>query len=103
MNGDFFHTEKLLDYYKRQIWKMLVLFENKDEYGYKHAMRIHSELKKIPQIIPELKGNHKLSVVILKVGVLVDKLKSLDGEHWFVKNHTMESLNLIDEILEDLK
>lgn len=92
----------LIEYYKNQIFKILGLYESKDENGYKFAIRISSELNQLPSIIPELNNDYRFIIVLMKVDILTEELYFLDGKHRFVKNHVMESLNILDQIKEGL-
>ncbi|WP_405101429.1 hypothetical protein [Oceanobacillus sp. FSL H7-0719] len=98
-----FNTDDLFEYYKNQIFKMLGLFESKDEFGYKVGIRIKSELEQMPQQFNSLYGDYRYNRVVSKIDVLIDELFMLDGEHQFVKNHVMETMNLLDEIKEGMK
>lgn len=97
-----YDINSLFDYYKNQIFKMLGLFESRDENGYKFGIKIISELEKLPNQFNELYGDYRFNVVLAKVDAIVDELLLLDGEHQFVKSHVMETLNLLDDIREDL-
>lgn len=98
-----FNVDGLIDYYKNQVYKMLGLFESKDVNGYKVGIRIQSELEKMPNQFKELYDDYRYNIVISKLDILIDELMLLDGEHQFVKNHVMETMNLLDDIKEGLK
>lgn len=98
-----FNTHELFGYYKNQIFKMLGLFEKKDKNGFKVGIRIKSELEQMPLQFNELYDDYRFNRVISKIDVLIDELLLLDGEHQFVKNHVMETMNLLDEIKDGLK
>lgn len=92
--------DKVINYYINQVFKMLGLFEDKNKHGYKHAIKILSELEQLPEQYPHLQDEYKYKIILIKVGVIADELFFLDGDHQFVKNHVMESLKILDEIKE---
>lgn len=96
------YSSSLLEYYGNQVFKMLGLFEVKDPNGYRHAIKIRSEMAQLPFQIDRLNGDERFGIVLAKVDVLIEELFFLDGEHQFVKSHVMESRKLINEIKEGL-
>lgn len=97
------HTiDDLFNYYKSQVFKMLGMFESKDINGFKYSIRILSEMSQLPKQLPKLDDDYRYNIVLAKIDVLAEELYFLDGEHQFVKNHVMESLNLLDSIREGL-
>lgn len=98
-----FNIDGLFDYYKNQVFKMLGLFESRDANGYKVGIRIQSELDKLPNQFKGLYDDYRFNIVISKLDILIDELMLLDGDHQYVKNHVMETCNLLDNIKEGLR
>lgn len=98
-----FNTDDLFEHYKNQVFKMLGLFESKDENGFKFGIRIKSELESLPYQFNSLYDDYKYNIVISKIDTIIDELLLMDGEHQFVKNHVMEACNLLDEVEEGLR
>ena len=103
MENNQYNTNGLFDYYKNQVFKILGLFESKDVNGYRHGMKIRSEMVNLPEQFQKLYSDYRFNIVISKMDILIEELKLMDGEHQFVKNHVMESLNLLQSIKEGLQ
>ncbi|WP_143804816.1 hypothetical protein [Paraliobacillus ryukyuensis] len=67
-------------------------------YGYMYAIRIYTELEELPELIPELNDNYKFVIVLDKLGIILNGLISFDTPLQLIKNHTFESMNLLDDI-----
>lgn|SRR5690606_13278257 len=95
--------DDLFSYYINQVFKMLGIFEANDANGYRFAIRIHSELEHLPYQFEELNDDYRFNIVLTKIETIIEELYYLDGEHQFVKNHVMETINLLEKIKEGLK
>lgn len=96
-------TNDLINHYIAQIYKMLGLFEQEDINGFKYGIRILNEMEKLPRQFPVLYGDYRFRKVLIKVDCIVDELFFLDKDnHQLVKNHAMESMNLLEAIKEVL-
>ncbi|MBM7598092.1 hypothetical protein JOC34_000449 [Virgibacillus halotolerans] len=92
--------DNLFDYYTNQIFKILYLFENSDLEGYKHVGKIKDEIYRLDKVIPEVHDNYQCYVLLLKLEHLYNRMLFMDGAHKNIKNHVMESCNLVKEIRE---
>jgi hypothetical protein len=96
-------VSKHFEYYKNQIFKMLHLFEEKNEYAYKHVEKIMRELEQ--SVNRNLHVSHdKVAIIYNKLDCLYDEMIVFDDDmHPYVKNLVMESIKMIGSIQEDLK
>lgn len=102
MENNQYNTNGLFDYYKNQVFKILGLFESKDVNGYRHGIKIRSEITNLPEQFQKLYSDYRFNILVSKMDILIEELIYMDGEHQFVKNHVMESLNLLEDIKEGL-
>lgn len=90
--------DNLIQYYTGQVYKMLGLYESKDINGFKHAIKIKSELENLPYQFPILQDYHQHIILLNKLDVVINRLIAFDGNHQEIKNQVMESCNLLKDI-----
>jgi len=93
--------DEVCTYYIKQIHKSLYLFEENDEFGWKHAYKILRDVEKLIDIYPSINKQAHIRLVI-NLYNMYEELHALDQNmHQYVKNLYFDSESLFMKLKED--
>lgn len=95
--------DSLFEYHKDQVFKALYLFEDNNEFGYRHVGNAIGEIRGLAYVVIEVGFDYRYYLLLCKLENLYDEMVAMQCEHRVIKNNVMESCNLLDHIREGLR